>query len=331
MINLRFHMVSLVAVFFALAIGIAIGATVVDQGVLTQTERRLSSFDAKLQERDRSLSALRKELRTQKVLVDQLGPKAIIGRLEGRSFVVVALGDVTIEAIRATARTLASAGADVVGSFRLGSSVALDAQKDQGAARALLALPEVNAESGLVGLRDALDARIAQSFAAPLLAPALGSLVDSGFVSVVGPTEAVTLPSSVEIVLLERSVGSAEAVDEGLGDPVTVSTTSEVVATSATKGKAAKGAVETAIGLRFVSAVRGIDAHRVTVALNGSSLAGTVTGAIRTGELRDAISTVDGADTVGGASALVFALLERPAADAAHFGVLRGARRRIAR
>jgi hypothetical protein len=350
MINLRFHMVSLVAVFFALAIGIAIGATVVDQGVLTQTERRLSSFDAKLQERDRSLSALRKELRTQKVLVDQLGPKANAGRLDGRTFVVIALADVPLEILRATTRTLANAGAEVTGSYRLDRSIALSSSGEQRKARSLLGLPEVDGKGGLAGLRDALDARLAQSFASPLLAPALSTVVEAGFVDIVGATKPVTLASSVETVLLERSLGpvdEANVVDQvGLDDTSTLAganVSSAVPATTATTAptstlapvaasKDAQGNGEgTAVGLRFVLAVRAIDAHKITVALSGNSLSDTVSEAVRLGDLRDAISTVDGVETVGGASSLVFALMERPSADAAHFGVLRGARRRIAR
>ncbi len=334
-------MVSLVAVFFALAIGIAIGATVVDQGVLTQTERRLSSFDAKLQERDRSLRALRKELRAEKILVDQLGPKANIGRLDGRSFVVVALADVTVESIRATSRILSNAGAEVAGTYRLDRSVGLSSQREQRNARALLRVPEVAGEGGLAGLRDALDARLGQSFASPLLAPAIGSLIDAGFLDVVGATKPVTLGSTVETVLLERSMGPVDQV--GLDDfsavgeagalpgvaSASAPTTTLLVSGSSKDSLGSVGG--TAVGLRFALAVRAIDAHKITVALSGNSLTDTVAGAVRTGELRDAISTVDGVDTVGGASALVFALVERPSADAAHFGVLRGARRRIAR
>ena len=341
MINLRFHMVSLVAVFFALAIGIAIGATVVDQGVLTQTERRLSSFDAKLQERNRSLSALRKQLRAEKVLVDQLGPKANVGRLEGRNFAVVALADVTVETIRAVTRTLSNAGAEVSGTYRLDRSVQLSSQREQRDARSLLRLPEVAGEGGLAGLRDALDARLAQSFASPLLAPAIGSLIDAGFLDVVGATKPITLGSTVETVLLERSIGPVDEVglddvagvaDAGASSGVasTGAPTSTLVVSLASKDS--RGSVGgAAVGLRFALAVRAIDAHKITVALRGNSLTDTVTGAVRIGELRDAISTVDAVETVGGASALVFALVERPSADAAHFGVLRGARRRIAR
>jgi hypothetical protein len=341
MINLRFHMVSLVAVFFALAIGIAIGATVVDQGVLTQTERRLSSFDTKLQERDRSLKGLRKELRAEKVLVDQLGPKANAARLEGRAFVVVALADVNVETIRATTRTLSGAGAEVAGTYRLDRSVMLSSARDQRRARALLGLPDVAGEGGSVGLRDALDARIAQSFAAPLLAPALGLLIDSGFVTAVGSTKPVTLSSSVETVLLERSIGGVDAagIDETVAiaessaspgrAPASVASTTSARTSGAKDARGAEGGTQ--VGLRLVLAIRAIDAHKITVALSGSSLTDTVTGAIRVGELRDAVSTVDGVDSVGGASSLVFALVDRPTADAEHFGVLRGARRRISR
>lgn len=343
MINLRFHMVSLVAVFFALAIGIAIGATVVDQGVLNQTERRLSSFDTRLQQRDRSLSALRKELRAQKILVDQLGPKANGGRLVDRTFVVVAANDVAVELIRATSRTLSAAGADVAGTYKLDRSLELRSPDSQRKARTLLSLPVVEGEGALDGLRDALDARLAQTFAAPLLAPALNTLVDAGFVDLIGSTKAVTLPSKVEIVVLERSVGSAEpAIDgeidvSGVSDPVSsVSASPAVLIPTAAPTVSAPEEIlparsESKIALRFVFAVRAIDAHRVTVALHGASLVDTVSGAIRAGELRDAVSTIDGIDTVAGASSLVFALVERAEADASHFGVLRGARRRIAR
>jgi Copper transport outer membrane protein, MctB len=334
MINLRFHMVSLVAVFFALAIGIAIGATVVDQGVLTQTERRLSSFDAKLQERDRSLSALRKELRAEKVLVDQLGPKANVGRLEGRTFVVVALADVPMEAVRAASRTLSGAGADVAGMFRLSQTVELGSSREQRNARALLDVPQVTGEGGLAGLRSALDARIAQSFAAPLLAPAMGPLVDAGFVETIGSTKPVTLPSTVETLFLERSVvpdSKVQLDSEAVSSATPARTAANGGSSVVTPKDTQRDAAATAIGLRFVTAIRALDAHKITVALSGNSLAGTVTEAIRLGELRDAISSVDGVDTVGGASALVFALVDRPDADAAHFGVLRGARRRIAR
>ena len=345
MINLRFHMVSLVAVFFALAIGIAIGATVVDQGVLNQTERRLSSFDTRLQERDRSLTALRAELRAQKVLVDQLGPKANSGRLFERTFAVVATTDVTTETIRAATRILSAAGADVAGTYRLNSSLGLRTADSQRKARTLLSLPIVQGEGALDGLRDALGARIAQSFAAPLLAPALRSVVDAGFVEVLGSTQAVTLPSNVEIVLLERSVGPAEqtvgesrveSVDgSGVVDQVSSASANAAngtaIAPSTAEVDNSSARLATEIALRFAFGVRAIDAHRVTVALQGASLLDTVTGSIRVGELRDAVSTVDGFETVGGSSSLVFALMERPEADASHFGTLRGARRRIAR
>ena len=342
MINLRFHMVSLVAVFFALAIGIAIGATVVDQGVLNQTERRLSSFDTRLQQRDRSLSALRKELRAQKILVDQLGPKANIGRLVDRTFVVVAANDVAIELIRATSRTLSAAGADLAGTYKLDRSLELRSPDSQRKARTLLSLPVVEGEGAMDGLRDALDARLAQTFAAPLLAPAMNSLVDAGFVDLIGSTKPVTLPSKVEIVVLERSVGPAEPAINGELDVTGVSDSVSSVSAPAVLTATAVPTVsapeeilparsESKIALRFVFAVRAIDAHRVTVALHGASLVDTMSGAIRAGELRDAVSTIDGIDTVAGASSLVFALLERVDADASHFGVLRGARRRIAR
>ena len=43
MINFRFHLVSLIAVFLALGLGILVGSTVVDQGIVNRLDAEISS------------------------------------------------------------------------------------------------------------------------------------------------------------------------------------------------------------------------------------------------------------------------------------------------
>ena len=45
MINFRFHLASLIAIFLALALGVVIGAGVIDRGVVDTLDNRLDSIE----------------------------------------------------------------------------------------------------------------------------------------------------------------------------------------------------------------------------------------------------------------------------------------------
>ena len=48
MINFRFHVVSLIAIFLALALGVVIGAGVIDRGVVDTLNNRLDSVESQV-------------------------------------------------------------------------------------------------------------------------------------------------------------------------------------------------------------------------------------------------------------------------------------------
>ena len=48
MVSFRFHLVTLVAIFVAIALGIAVGATVVDRATVDLLQQRLDQVDARL-------------------------------------------------------------------------------------------------------------------------------------------------------------------------------------------------------------------------------------------------------------------------------------------
>ncbi len=47
MINFRFHIVSLIAIFLALVLGIVIGAGVIDRGIVDTLDNRINTIEAK--------------------------------------------------------------------------------------------------------------------------------------------------------------------------------------------------------------------------------------------------------------------------------------------
>src|SRR5262249_17634946 len=61
MINFRYHLVSLVAVFLALAIGIIAGSTVIKESILDQTQQTLDNAEKNLKDLEDTNNRLRAE------------------------------------------------------------------------------------------------------------------------------------------------------------------------------------------------------------------------------------------------------------------------------
>jgi hypothetical protein len=112
MFTFRYHIVSLAAVFVALAVGILVGAAI--SGKLSEAEddftnARIASLNDQLaEERTRTADAERRS-RAVTQLVEDAYPALMEGRLEGRGFAVLFLGPVNGDVRSAIERTLADA------------------------------------------------------------------------------------------------------------------------------------------------------------------------------------------------------------------------------
>jgi hypothetical protein len=120
MIDFRYHLVSLIAVFLAVALGIVIGTTQLN-GPLTDN---LQGQVTALQEDKRSLEDQTQVLQSQLDDVDSfeeaVGPTLVENTLAGRSVaLVVATPDLDAEVIEGLTALLGSAGATVTGTVRL--------------------------------------------------------------------------------------------------------------------------------------------------------------------------------------------------------------------
>lgn len=119
MINFRFHMVSLTAVFLALAAGILIGSSFVREGTVDALQARVESVDQRrtetLQERDEA----REDLSGWQRFSDQAGDQLVAGRLIGTRVLLVGVEGMDRDAVGALRQTISAAGAAVDGTLWL--------------------------------------------------------------------------------------------------------------------------------------------------------------------------------------------------------------------
>ena len=119
MIDFRYHIVSLISVFLALAVGIALGA-----GPLKETiEESLTGQVARLRSEKEALraeaTAARQALNDERAFIDQAAADLLTDRLLNRQVAVVVLGEVPAETLEAIEARLTQAGASVTGQATL--------------------------------------------------------------------------------------------------------------------------------------------------------------------------------------------------------------------
>lgn len=134
MINLRYHIVSLTAVFLALIIGILMGTTVVSKATvdglrsnLHRAEVRSEAVHQRNDELTRQLSQRREiDQATDKALTSQALTPTVEGTLEDVPVLVVASSGASDDLVRRAITSLQSAGANVDGTLILDEHLAPD-------------------------------------------------------------------------------------------------------------------------------------------------------------------------------------------------------------
>ncbi|MEX0848011.1 MAG: copper transporter, partial [Ilumatobacteraceae bacterium] len=123
MISLRQHIFSLVAVFVALAVGIAAGSTVVRGPLLDSTRARLESAEQNIELERAENDALAAEL-AQLDAWEVDGPDQLLeGRYAGGSVLMVVAGDVDKDVVDGVIRSVRASAGTFLGEVRLASEV----------------------------------------------------------------------------------------------------------------------------------------------------------------------------------------------------------------
>ncbi|MDR0481851.1 MAG: copper transporter [Cellulomonadaceae bacterium] len=114
MIDFRYHLVSLVAVFLALAVGIILGAGPLQGTLGQQLSDQVSGLRDEASSLRGELSTTRANASAQEQFIEAAGPTLVDSTLHGRNVAVVTLGDVNRADATAVSTLLESAGATEV-------------------------------------------------------------------------------------------------------------------------------------------------------------------------------------------------------------------------
>ncbi|HEX5616270.1 MAG TPA: copper transporter [Acidimicrobiia bacterium] len=327
MINFRFHLISLIAVFLALTVGIVVGSTVVDQAIVDGLRATVDRVEAKADDTARENEALSDERDQMRALVDELAPHTVADHLLGVRVVLVAQRGVDGGVVDALREWLRSAGALAPAVVWLDGSWTLD--DDEAVAR----MQEVTgsaADAGAVRTLalDLLAERLADS-------PSAGGTTDPS-----GPTTtstpSTTAPESpaaaddILVALVDAGFVDVEGIDADALGRYPGGPTNAVLVGGPTAESPADVLLSLARGFQradvatIVSEVfeDGTDeqgAERV----RGASLAG-----IRDDDaLAATIATVDNGELTEGAIAIVLALEALDNGTVGHYGYGDGAER----
>lgn len=306
MIDFRYHLVSIIAVFLALAIGIVVGTTALNGQVLDDLRAR----NGAVIEDKRGLEELVRDLRTQVSRRDQfataVGPAVLAGTLTGERVLVVTTPGASDDVVKDLIERLGQAGATPTGVLKLGVDL-LDPTKsaviDDVVARVAppgLTLPEdTAADRAAVELAAAtVTTAAADGISSDAAAKILGGFTGADLVDVQQPAGSKSATTLVPATLAVLVTGGSDG--KGLDD-------------------IGKQRQRTAIAL-----VRALDVRSSGAIVAGpESAAGTggLIAAVRgDGALSDRVSSVDTVDSPFGAVSAVLALQEQVAGGSGRYG-----------
>jgi hypothetical protein len=216
MISFRYHLVTIVAIFAGLAVGVVAGSTVVDRTLLENTRQNLETTNRKLDEVEAQNNRL-KEQNRQLDELGQAGPQQFLaGRLSGVPVVVVEGPNVRSSVRDGLRRSLETAGATVAAEVALDPSTADDTKV--GDIADVLGLQPVQEDSTPTSpdtVRAALGAEVGERLRA-----ALTSLRDTSDDGATGTPAAEVTTTTIEPT-------SDTGVDGGIGDGTGDQTTSD--------------------------------------------------------------------------------------------------------
>jgi hypothetical protein len=118
--DLRYHLISLISVFFALAIGILLGVAMADQGVVSgRVQAEITSIQQQLDRQQREIDKQNDKIADQEAILDRMSEVMISDSLQGEDVALVAGPYADPDTYQAVLADLSEAGANVTSSQRL--------------------------------------------------------------------------------------------------------------------------------------------------------------------------------------------------------------------
>ena len=302
MINLRYHVVSLVAVFLALGVGVVMGSTVIDRVTVDALEAQVRRVENSVKATQAENRRLDDQLRTVRDFADQARDRIAEGHLQGVTVLVVAVAGVDRKPVDGLRQALASSEATLAGTVWFTAKMRLD---NEGDVRAMATALDLSADQPDVLRRQAL-LRVAAALEGGSESNLLPTLLAAGFLAYEGPPDQATSPSSA-LASLPRG-GVRVALVSGAGANVG----DDQVATPLAQALGLSSA-------RVVAAEAGQDSPGGRAVFVGLLRKDDVVG--------PRLSTVDNLESAMGQAATVLALDDLAVPRTGHYGVGPGAQR----
>jgi hypothetical protein len=196
MVTWRYHLLTLAAIFMALGLGVLMGISLSDSGVVETGQSGLVGDIQRnlddLNQRNNSLGRLQAE--SQRYQDDTL-PFLVSGQLQGKSYAIVASSTVSDDILRDLGSAINSAGAQIVSTTRLNSRFDITAtmERVRTGMQSDPAFSGINESTLIPVLGQQLAADIGKAGGTALLDNLRGTLVDSTGGNYSTPVDAVIM------------------------------------------------------------------------------------------------------------------------------------------
>ncbi len=131
MISLRYHVISIAAVFLALALGVMLGSTAISGRLLSGLSSNRDDLSRQVTELQAERNGLRARLADADIFGAAVGPRVVSGALRGRTVVLVTTADANPADRDALTGLLSGAGATVTGELQLTEAFLDPSRSDQ--------------------------------------------------------------------------------------------------------------------------------------------------------------------------------------------------------
>jgi hypothetical protein len=304
MINFRFHIISLVAVFLALALGVLFGSAVGEPAIVDTLHGQIDTARARANDLRRQNSDLRGQAKRMSEFVDSTSAFTVQNRLKNVDIVVIAERGVDDNPIDATVDLMREAGANVPAIIWLQQRWMLPEQGDVEALAEALGSSSTIADTVRVEGLNALARRVGRPVSAldADQPDVLQALVDANFITVDG----ADVPALASFPAHRSRALVVDGISSDIDDPVVFA-----ACVTALKNR----------GVGTVAAEVGSDSP------DAAAQRGDIVAAVRADDKLDRIvSTIDDLDLVQGRLTAVIALQQIAQGTAGDYGYGQGAR-----
>ncbi|MEO6790493.1 MAG: copper transporter [Ornithinibacter sp.] len=309
MIDFRYHIVSIVSIFLALAVGIVLGAGPLQGELGTTLAKEVSGLRADKTALNQQVDDARKATDARDGYIAETNPLVLTDALSERTVALVILPGADAKITQTTEATLRSSGAAVVSRTSVSEDwVSTDkskaAARDEAVTAVAMSTGVDVTSTGAVSPRDVL-------LAALLTRPAGGVADQLG-----GTSAASGMKALSDAGLVDIDTQGFERADL-------------VVVTGGRVTNGTDGGQE--VGKRWVDVVVALDAHSSGVVVSGDLAVGatgdgTLVGSVRNDATAvDVASTVDDSGSPMGQASIVNGLVQQNEGGVGHFGLAAGA------